>query len=453
MFDRKRNSFYHLIKWFFLATFIGVVVGAVDAAFLKVLDKTIHWRNQFPLYYIGLPVFLYAIWWLSRKAAPQAQDYSTDAVINKINTYRPVGFWSVAKSLFLSVFTMAAGGSAGKEAPCADAGAGLGSVFARLFRMDLEDQRKMMICGVSAGFAGVFGVPISGALFGLEVLWVGHIFYEVMFPAFIAGITAFQVTTYLGVDYIYHPMNFAPVFAEKFFLKVLVAGLFFGVVSIIFTELLKLSKVLFRYLTLKTSPFWRSFIGGVVLVLVGLFISPLYLGLGMDGFNGVLAGGALESPFGFLIKSFTTAVTFAAGGVGGIVTPIFFIGAQAGAAVASFLGTDPATMAALGLVAVLAGAANTPLSASIMAIELFGAEIAPYAAVACVISFLMSGRQSVYASQRVSFDKDKSGPSVPVDYDHPQHAQRMTKKGRVLKTLKDMAKHLIPDPKGFDDEK
>lgn len=453
MFDRRRSSFYHLAKWFFLATFIGIVVGAVDAAFLKALDKTIHWRNQFPLYYIGLPVFLYVIWLLSRKAAPKAQDYSTDAVINKINTYRPVGFVSVLKSLFLSVFTMVAGGSAGKEAPCADAGAGLGSVFARLFRMDLEDQRKMMICGVSAGFAGVFGVPISGALFGLEVLWVGHIFYEVMFPAFIAGITAFQVTTYLGVDYIYHPMNFAPVFAEKFFLKVLVAGLFFGVVSIIFTELLKLMKVLFRYFTVKTSPFWRSFIGGVVLVLVGLFVSPLYLGLGVDGFNGVLSGGTLESPFGFLIKSFTTAVTFAAGGVGGIVTPIFFIGAQAGAAVASFLGTDPATMAALGLVAVLAGAANTPLSASIMAIELFGAEIAPYAAVACVISFLMSGRQSVYASQRVSFDKNKSGLSVPVDYDHPQQAQRMTKKGRVLKTLKDMAKHLIPDPKGFDDEK
>lgn len=454
MFHFKQNSFLKIVKWFFLSTFVGVVVGAVDAAFLKALDGAIRWRNQFPLYYVGLPLFLYAVWLLAHKAAPKAQDYSTDAVIDKINTYRPVGLLSAFKSFSLSIFTMAVGGSAGKEAPCADAGAGLASCFARLLRLDLEDQRKLMICGVSAGFAGVFGVPISGALFGLEVLWVGHIFYEVMFPALISGITAFQVTTYLGVDYIYHPMNFAPVFAEKFFLKVVIAGLFFGVVSVMFVEVMKFVKVIFRYIALRTSPFWRSFTGGLVLAAVGYFVSPLYLGLGMDGFNGILAGGAPDSPFGFLIKSFTTAVTFAAGGVGGIVTPIFFVGAQAGATLSSLLGTDGSTMAALGLVAVLAGAANTPLSASIMAIELFGAEVAPYAAVACVISFLMSGSQSVYGSQRVSFDKDKEGPSVPIDYEHPHKARRVAnKKGLLLKSLKEMSKHLIPDPKGFDDEK
>ena len=188
-------------------------------------------------------------------------------------------------------------------------------------------------------------------------------------------------------------------------------------------------------------------------MVVGLWISPLYLGLGLDGFDKILGGGDLQSPFGFLIKSFTTAVTFAAGGVGGIVTPIFFVGAQAGATLSNFLGIDAPTMAALGLVAVLAGAANTPLSASIMAIELFGAEIAPYAAVTCVISFLLSGRQSVYGSQRISFDKSKEVPISSVDYANPHKAKRAAKKGMVLKTLKRMSKHLIPDPKGFDDEK
>lgn len=451
---RTHRNFWNIIKWFFLSTFIGVVVGVVDACFLKALDAAIGWRSRFPLYFVGLPFFLYIIWLLARKAAPQAQDYSTDAVINKINSYRPVGLISALKSLLLSIFTMTVGGSAGKEAPCADAGAGVGSVVGRLFRMSLEDQRKMMICGVSAGFAGVFGVPISGALFGLEVLWVGHIFYDVMFPAFIAGITAFQVTTWLGVDYIYHPMNFAPVFAEQFFLKVLIAGLFFGVVSIMFTEVMKFIKVVFRYISLRFSPFWRCFIGGAVLVIIGLWTSPLYLGLGLDGFNAVLAGEPLHSPFGFLIKTLTTAVTFAAGGVGGIVTPIFFVGAQAGATLAPLLGTDATTMAALGLVAVLAGAANTPLSASIMAIELFGAEIAPYAAVACVISFLMTGQKSVFGSQRISFDKDRQAANLPPDYERPDKARRMSgRKGLLLKTFKEMSKHLIPNPKGFDDEK
>ncbi len=450
---RTPRSFWNIIKWFFLSTLIGVIVGVVDAIFLKTLDAAIGWRSRWPLYFVGLPFFLYIIWLLARKAAPQAQDYSTDAVINKINSYRPIGLLSALKSLVLSIFTMTVGGSAGKEAPCADAGAGLGSAVGRLFRMSSEDQRKMMICGVSAGFAGVFGVPISGALFGLEVLWVGHIFYDVMFPAFIAGITAFQVTTWLGVDYIYHPMNFAPVFAEQFFLKVLIAGLFFGVVSIMFTEVMKFMKVVFRYISLRTSAFWRCFIGGAVLVAVGLLTSPLYLGLGLDGFNGVLAGGDLQSPFGFLIKTFTTAVTFAAGGVGGIVTPIFFVGAQAGAVVAPLLGTDATTMAALGLVAVLAGAANTPLSASIMAIELFGAEIAPYAAVACVVSFLLTGQKSVFGSQRISFDKDQQDVVLPSDYDRPDKARRMSRrKGLLLRTFKEMSKHLIPNPKGFDDD-
>ena len=442
----RQNQIFSMVKWFVLATLIGAVVGVVDAVFLKALDRAIAWRSQFALYYMGLPIFLYIIYLLARRVLPKDTDYSTDDVIDRINTYQTIGWISALKALVLSLATMVAGGSAGKEAPGADAGAGISSCFAQLLRMNAEDRHKLMICGVSAGFAGVFGVPISGALFGLEVLWVGHIFYEVMFPALIAGITAFQVTTHLGVNYIYHPMHFEPIIAEQFFLKVVVAGVLFGLVAIVFAELLKLMKVLFRYIAVKTSPFWRSFIGGVILVLVGLWISPMYLGLGIEGFNNILAGGELGNPLGFLIKSFTTAVTFAAGGVGGLITPIFFIGAQAGAALAGWLGTDPSTMAALGLVAVLAGAANTPLAASVMAIELFGAAIAPYATVACVISFLLSGRQSIYGSQRISFDKRKE--IVIAD---PHRAQRMSgKKGMVLKTFKEMSKHLIPDPKGFD---
>ena len=448
MINLRQNQIFNIVKWFVLATIIGVVVGAVDAVFLKALDKTIAWRGQFNLYYIGLPFILYIVYLLARRVLPKETDYSTDDVIDKINTYRTVGWISAVKALVLPLLTIAAGGSAGKEAPGADAGAGISSCFAQLLRMSAEDRHKLMICGVSAGFAGVFGVPISGALFGLEVLWVGHIFYEVMFPALIAGITSFQITTHLGVNYIYHPMHFEPIIAEQFFLKVVVAGVLFGLVSIVFAELLKLMKVLFRYIAVKTSPFWRSFIGGVILVLVGLWISPQYLGLGIEGFNDLLAGGNLSNPLGFLIKSFTTAITFAAGGVGGLITPIFFIGAQAGAALAGWLGTDPSTMAALGLVAVLAGAANTPLAASIMAVELFGAAIAPYAAVACVISFLLSGRQSIYGSQRISFDKRKE--IVVAD---PHQARRMSgKKGMVLRTFKKMSRHLVPNPKGFDKE-
>ncbi len=459
MLNEHKNNVISIVKWFFLATMIGVIVGALDALFLKTLDGAISFRNHIPLFYLGLPVALYAIALLSRKAAKKHKDFSTDAVINKINSYSSVSFLSILKGFVLSIVTMVTGGSAGKEAPCADVGAGVSSILARWFGMSLEDQRKMMICGVSAGFAGVFGVPISGALFGLEVLWVGHIFYEVMFPALVAGITAFQVTTFLGVDYIYHPLHFVPVFSEQFFLKMIIAGMFFGLVSILFIEISKFTRVVFRYIALRTRMFWACFIGGLALVAVGYFLSPLYLGLGMHGIDSVLSGQPAASPFSFLYKIITTSITFAAGGIGGVVTPIFFVGAQAGAMLSDFLHVDSATLAALGLVAVLAGTANTPLAASIMAIELFGPAIAPYATVACVISFLITGQQSIYPSQRISWDSGKvpdEHPAVPVHYGRraSDRKQKMrARKTMLKKALKEMTHHLVPNPKGFDEQK
>ena len=446
--DNSTRNVIHIIKWFILSTCIGVIIGVLDAVFLKTLDFSIEWRNQIPHFYIWLPLALYVVAVLSRRAAPKDKDYSTDAVLKKINEYKPISFISILKGFVLSIVTMATGGSAGKEAPCADVGAGISSLLSRLFRMSLEDQRKMMICGVSAGFAGVFGVPISGALFGLEVLWVGHIFYEVMFPALVAGITAFQVTSYLGVNYIYHPIHFVPVFSEQFFLKMIIAGMAFGLVSLLFIEISKFTKVVFRYLARRSNLFVTCVLGGVLLMAVGHFISPLYLGLGTAGIDGPLSGGTV-SPLGFLYKIITTSITFAAGGIGGIVTPIFFVGSQAGAMLSDFLKVDSATLAALGLVSVLAGAANTPLAASIMAIELFGPAIAPYAAVSCVISFLITGQQSMYPSQRISWDSGKmSGEprkgsakfgrratdQVPV------HARKMLSK----QMWREMTKHLIP---------
>lgn len=448
MLDESTHNVIHIVKWFFLATVVGVVVGGMDAAFLKLLDRALGLQKGFPLYYFFLPLTLYIIARLAYKTAPKHREFSTDSILQKINAYEGISLVSIVKAFFLSIATMVAGGSAGKEAPCADVGAGLGAFFGRLFHFSPRDTHKMMICGVSAGFAGVFGVPVAGALFGLEVLWVGHLFYEVMFPALVAGITAYQVTSWLGVNYIYHPIAFTPVLSEQFFLKTIVAGLFFGLVSLLFIEISKFARVVFRFIALRTRMFWGCVIGGLILVFIGYAVSPEYLGIGIEGMRTALSGADVSSPFGFIYKMITTAVTFAAGGVGGLITPVFFIGSQAGAVLSSFLGVDSATLAALGLAAVLAGTANTPLAATIMAIELFGGQIAPYAIVVCVISFLVTGQQSLFPHQRISWDSGKTEQDLPRPEKYGRRAsdrrEHLPHRKTLGNHLKSSVKHMLP---------
>jgi H+/Cl- antiporter ClcA len=338
--------------------------------------------------------------------APDAEGHGTEKVIEAIHKnsgkIKPV---VVPTKLVATIVTLALGGSAGKEGPCAQIGAGLSSIFADLLKLDDHDRRKLVICGISAGFASVFGTPIAGSIFGIEVLFVGSILYEVLLPSFIAGITAYQISYSLGIRYFYHPINFVPVFSEAFFIKVALAGIFFGICSFLLVELLKSGKRLSERLSL-----WmplKGLLGGIILVGLALIFSTQYLGLGLETIQNSLQGGS-NVWYAFILKIIFTSITLNFGGSGGIITPIFFIGATSGTLFAEVMGLDIATFSAIGLVSLLGGAANTPIAASIMAVELFGPKIAPYAAVACVISFLMTGHRSVYPSQVLAVAKSAS---------------------------------------------
>ena len=251
----------------------------------------------------------------------------------------------------------------------------------------------------------VFGTPVAGALFGVEVLAIGQLQYAVLFPSFVAGIVGYQVSTALGTTYFHHPINFVPTFSELFFFKVVLGGVAFGLFSFLFIELLKLterfSDRLHWWLPLK------GLVGGVLLLFT-LVVGDRYLGLGLPTIESTLNGTSIATSFDPFVKMAATAVTLSFGGSGGIVTPIFFIGATAGSCLATAFGLDPATGAALGIVGTLAGCANTPISASVMAIELFGATLSPYAAVTCIVSFLMVGHRSVYPSQILAIAKSSS---------------------------------------------
>jgi H+/Cl- antiporter ClcA len=285
----------------------------------------------------------------------------------------------------------------------------LTSLFSDLLRFDDHDRKKMVICGISAGFASVFGTPIAGSIFGVEVLFIGAIMYDVLLPSFIAGIMAYQVSSSFGITYFHEPVSIVPVFSEGFMIKVLLSGLFFGICSIFLIEILKWGERISNRIRV-WAPL-KGIIGGILLIALTYLFSNRYLGLGLETVESSLHGNVTDW-YAFLLKPVFTSLTLSFGGSGGIVTPIFFVGSTAGVTFAHLLDLNTSTFAAIGFVSVLAGAANTPIAASIMAIELFGPAIGPYATLACVVSFLITGHRSVYPSQVLSISKS---PSLQVE--------------------------------------
>ena len=402
--------FISIIKWVFLATIAGAIVGGATAIFLKILGWATGIGQQSPYTFWLLPAALFLSALSIKYLAPDAEGHGTEKVIEAIHKRSgKIPILVVPVKLVATIITLAVGGSAGKEGPCAQIGAGLTSFFSDILKFDDHDRKKLVICGISAGFAAVFGTPIAGSFFGVEVLFVGSILYEVLLPSFIAGITAYQVSSALGITYFHGPVNIIPVFSELFLLKVMVAGLFFGLCSIFLIEMLKAGERLSERLTI-----WKplkGLIGGIVLLGLTYIFSARYLGLGLETIEAGFRGEHTDW-YAFLVKPVFTSVTLGFGGSGGIVTPIFFIGATAGLFFAYVFSLNAGTFAAIGLTSVLAGAANTPIAASIMAVEMFGPAIAPYATVACVISFLITGHRSVYPSQILSISKS---PSLQVE--------------------------------------
>lgn len=400
-FEEESVIFASIVKWFILATLIGAIIGLGSAVFLKALDWSIRFGERYPYYFLLLPAGLFVSVLLRKAAGDETKGLGAEieAVHKRSGKIRP---GSVFLKLIATVITIATGGSAGKEGPCAEIGAGISSVVSDVLRLNRYDRKKLVICGISAGLAAVFGTPVSGAIYGIEVLAVGSILYDVLMPAFVAGVTAYHVSSALGIQYFSYKITVVPVFGESFMIKVVAAGLFFGLCSFLLIYSMHKGRDLFGRIKL-AEPI-KGALGGVVLMGLAFAISPQYLGLGLKTTESVLSGSDIIW-YAFLIKIVFTSITFNSGGCGGIVTPIFFIGAAAGSLFAKVLGLDHATFAALGALGLMAGATNTPIAASIMSMELFGPAIAPYATIACVMSFLMTGHRSVYPYQLLGVQK------------------------------------------------
>lgn len=408
-------------KWALLGAIIGILAGLGVRLFLLTLGWSSVAASRIRLgpfrFYDLLPIIFPLCVLLTRGLArikSEEETEGTDAVITAIHVRSGrINLPTVPQRLLATLLTLAFGGSAGKEGPGAQIGGAIASGVASIMRLSNEDRRRLVICGVSAGFAAVFGTPISGALFGVEVLYLGRLEYPVLFPCIVAGILAQLVCgTRAPV-----PPESARALLGAMSRPVLIGlalgfGLFFGLVAFLFIETMR---TIDRMLTnLADRPFFVAVVGGVALALLYHLFSSRYAGLGTATIEQELGGAAKILLVGFLVKILATSITLKTGGVGGIVTPLFFIGAASGGALATVLHLPEATFARFGFIAVVAAGANTPIAGAVMGMELLGGQMGVYAALCACTAYLLVGHRSVFASQRLSYSKS-AGLLPPLD--------------------------------------
>jgi H+/Cl- antiporter ClcA len=403
--------FISTTKWLILSSIIGIIIGASVTFFLKALQisETSQSYLPFPHYYL-LPFGLMLTVWLVRTFAPDAKGHGTEKVIEAVHKKSgKIELAVIPVKLFATIVTIFSGGSAGKEGPGAQIGAGMASATSDFFHFNKNDRKTLVVCGIGAGFATVFGTPLAGAIFGLEVLVVGVIKYDVLLPSFIAGFSAFTTAQFLGIEYTYFNINFVQPIDLNLLLigKVILAGIFFGLISDITITMLKRISRLLEKIPLHS--YTKAFSAGLFLILLSFIVGDQYFGLGLTTINTLLQSNTTvpqDIPwYSFLLKTIFTALTLGSGGSGGIVTPIFYIGATSGHWFGTFIDGNLPFFAALGFVSVLAGTTNAPIAATIMAMELFGLDVAHYAAISIVISFIITGHRSVFPSQLLAMKK------------------------------------------------
>jgi H+/Cl- antiporter ClcA len=384
------------LRWLTISAIVGAVTGTASAWFLITLNAVTDYREAHQVIIWLLPVAglavgaLYHFW---GGAAEQGNNLLIDAIHDPVQRV-PL---RMAPLVYVgTIITHLFGGSAGREGTALQMSASLAHPLVRLFKMAAHEKRLLLIAAISAGFGSVFGTPVAGAIFALEVFLVGSVRYDAIFPAFAAGILADYVAHLWHVPHTIYRVGAIPPLDANGFVWVLAAGLAFGLVAWLFSHgMHSLSDTFKRIIP---HPIMRPVVGGVILAVAFYFLGTRYAGLGVPVIEQAFS--VQPGPHEFALKVAFTILTLAAGFKGGEVTPLFFIGAALGSTLSLVLPLPVGLLAAMGFVAVFAGATNTPLACTIMAMELFGAGTGIYAALACVVAYLASGKATIYHKQR-----------------------------------------------------
>lgn len=394
-----------LLQWLALAGITGLICGLAGAAFTWSISQVTALRGSYPWLLFCMPLAGLLIVWTYR-AWDMANDSGTNQIIASVRgeTRPPL---RLAPLIFLgSVLTHLTGGSAGREGAALQIGGSLASGLGRLFRLGQHSAGTIIQCGMAGLFSALFGTPITAVVFSLEVVSVGHLHYSALFPCLLSALIAAGIPQLLGLPAEAYPQFGAPALGPLSLIQCGGLAILTAVLSIAFCVLMHETGHLYKkYLP---NQYLRVLAGAALVIALTLLEgSGDYNGAGGPIIDQALEG-HVNVPWAFVLKMVFTALTLGAGYRGGEIVPTLFIGATFGCAAGPLMGLDPAFAAGVGMLAMFCGVTNCPLASVFLGIELFGSESLPFFGLACALSYLLSGKYSLYSSQKIVYSKLES---------------------------------------------
>ena len=397
-------SIKRYLKWTVLSSISGLLSGLAATIFLVFLDVVTRFRETHNELIWFLPVAGFGIGWLYFRFGKDIAG-GHNLILDEIHDPKKVTPFRIAPFILLgTITTHLFGGSAGREGTAVQMGASLSDQLTKFFRIDSEERKILLVSGAGAGFGAAIGAPWAGVIFGMEVINVGKLRLFALFECFIASYVAFYTTRFFHAPHSRYPLLDLPDFSWGAVFFIAIAGIGFGIVARLFARLTHLVEH-WNARFISYPPLKPFIAGGILAGLFALEGSYRYAGLGIP-----IIQDAMRTPASWkdpLLKGVFTAITVGSGFKGGEFIPLVFIGATLGSALALFLPVSFQLLAAVGFAGVFAGASNTPIACTIMAIELFGFKIAPFALVGCLMSYYFSGHHGIYRSQKIYIKKHR----------------------------------------------
>lgn len=383
-------------KWCGIAILVGTAIGSVSALFLYLLELVTEIRIEHSSLLYGLPIGGLLIGLLYHYYGGDANKGNNLIIDEYHKPEKTIPFKMFPLVLLGTLTTHLFGGSAGREGTAVQMGGTIADQFTKYLKLSPDNKKTLLLMGVSAGFASVFGTPIAGIFFAFELMLLKNFRPKAVLLVIITAYISHYVCIAWGIHHTIYVVDSLPQYNFKYIGLLLIAGILFGLAAFLFIHSTKLWNTLFSK-TISYPPL-RPFVGAILFIaLIFLIGSSDYLGLGVpmivNSFTHQMDWNV------FLLKILFTSLTLGAGFKGGEVTPLFFIGATFGSFLSIYTGIPVGLMAALGFVAVFAGATKTPIACTFMGIELFGIEYAIFLALVCFTAYFTSGKGSVYSSQ------------------------------------------------------